>query len=438
MSIITPSSATEVVQKILQDVKDALPKTNPWLKSSLIKSNPTGLGKRVYDYYYVLRQAVKQCFPFDATDEYLQFWATLKNMLPLTSDESVGPMAWTGTIGDTVDAGSIWKVGTLEYSVDLTVTVESNEREIVSLTADGLTGVCVTSGDCNLADGMEVVISGIDQTIWNDTWENIVVTAENRFQFTIPSGMPTPTTGTNKLVTFIAALGNVTSLEKGAEYNQINGTEFTVETSLPGIDDNARCQFVGLTGGRDDEAPEEYQTRIVERWQKPRTPSNPNKLEAIVKAIPGNTRVWVHRVTPEVGAVTVFFVRDDEDSIIPEASIVLETKDAIFDSFGAQTEYEDVHVNDTLKAVPINVSISSVVPATTSMRAAIEATVRTYFRGSIREGQDFLKDRLKSDIDQTYDSKRGERLVSFNMDSPSVDSQIAFGQIAVEGTTTVS
>jgi len=184
MGIITPGSATEEIGKIQQETKAALPKSNPWLPSSIIKSHVTGLGGRTFDYYYVLRQAIKQCFPFEAKGKYAQFWAYLKNMIPYTSQKSSGGATWTGVLGSEVGIGTTWKIGTEEYTVDATETIETKVLNVVSLTADGLTAVCVTEEDNLLHSGMSVTISGAGQSEWNETWDDVAVTESKRFQFT--------------------------------------------------------------------------------------------------------------------------------------------------------------------------------------------------------------------------------------------------------------
>jgi uncharacterized phage protein gp47/JayE len=186
----------------------------------------------------------------------------------------------------------------------------------------------------------------------------------------------------------------------------------------------------------DDETDVEYEKRILDRWGRPRTPSNPATIEDVVKSIPGNTRVWVKRVTPAVGAVTVHHVRDGDTSIIPSASNLQETKDKIFAQFGAQTEYEDIHVGTA--GVPINTLISNVTPATPTMRTALLAQVRSYFRGSLEEGEDFDVKKYESHLFQTYDSKRGEKISGYQLDSPTGPTSVNAGQIAEEGTTNVN
>lgn len=435
MGIITPSSPQEEEQKILQSVKSALPKTNPWLPSSLIKSVPKGLANRTYDYYYILKNAIKQSFPYEAVDEFLQFWADLKNMTPYLSSRSIGPVTWTGVLGSVITAGTTWKVGVVEYTADSTETIEEKTVSVVSLTADGLTGVCVTSDDHNLHSGMSVTVSGANQAEWNMQWDDITITESKRFQFVIPAGMPTPATGTIE-ITYTAATGSVTSADKGAEFNQTGDTVLTAGTSITGVDDNAGCQFPGLTGGTDDETDEEYSARIVKRWKTPRTPANPATLEDVVKKIAGNTRVWVHRVTPEVGATTVYYVRDGDDDILPDASSEAETKAAVFERFGSNTDENDIYVQGP-EGVLINSVVQSVLPATTSMRAAVTATIRSFFRGAMDEGEDLTLDKYKAAIQATYDTVRGEKLQSYILDSPNVDTAVATGQIVKEGSTQV-
>lgn len=445
MPVVTPNTPNETIQQAQQDVKGELPSSNPWLESGLLRALTVMTGRRAYDIYKGLDEIFDLSWPFKAKDKYLQFWATLKNMFPLTAQKSSGPITFTGTVGNTVPSGSIWTVGTTEYSVDSNTTVETNIRNVLSLTASGSTATCVTTEDNNLRDGMSIVIAGVNDSAWNQTWTNVTVTGAQTCTFAVPGGISTPAIGTSITMSFDAALGNVTSEEKGEFNNQTNGVALESQSILPGIDDIAGTQFVGLIGGRDDETNAEYSKRIIDRWQNPQTPFNAATITDVVKYQVGgrkNTRVWVREVTPEVGAVTVYFVRDQDESIIPDASEVDEVKTALIAIKSPQTEDADIHVNDPLTAVPVDVVISQLNPSTTTMKESVKGRIRNYFRGGglsggIGEGDDLDLDNFKSDLNQTRDYQTGERIKSFDLQQPATDIVINSGQIGTEGNTSV-
>lgn len=424
-------------------MKSELPSSNPWLESGLLRSLSVMLGRRGYDFYKALDKVFDLSWPFKAKGKYLQFWATIKGMFPLTATKASGPIPFTGTVGDTVTSGSVWTVGTTEYTVDANVNVETHNRNVLSLTAAGTTATCTLTEDSDLSDGMSVVISGAVDSAWNGTWDEVSVVAAKTIQFTVPAGISTPAAGTIVL-SFDAALGNITSVEKGGFNNLTNGVILEAQSFLPGIDSSATTGFTGVTGGLDDETDEEYSVRIISRWQNPEAGINPAKIISTVKNVGGgeNTRVWVRRVTPEVGAFSTFFVRDDDESIIPDASEVAEVRDAILEIVSPNTDPDDVYVNDPFVGLSVDVVISNVFPNTSTMKESVRGRIRNYFRGGgindgLDEGQNLNLDNLKSDLYQTRDYQTGDRLQSYVLQQPVADVQIDDGEIAVEGNTSV-
>ena len=444
MSTVTPNTPNETVQQAQQDVKGELPSSNPWLESGLLRALTVMTGRRAYDLYKGLDRIETLSWPFDAKGKYLQFWATLKNMYALTAAKSAGEITFTGTVGQTVTSGSIWTVGTTEYSVDANVNVEVNTRNVSTLTASVTTATCVLTEDHNLSDGMSIDITGAVDTDWNDTFTDITVTGAQTITFAVTSGISTPAVGTI-VVSFDAALGSVTSVENGEYNNQTNGVTLTSQSTLPGIDSTAGTQYTGLIDGRDDETTAEYQARVVSRWQNPQTPFNAATIIDTVKNTVGggkNTRIWVYEVTPKIGAVTIYFVRDEDESIIPDASEIAEAKAAIVAIKSPQTDDANIHVNDTLTAYPINIVMSQLIPSTTTMKESVKGRIRNYFRGGgltggIGQGDNFSLESFKSDLYQTRDYQTGERLLSFDLQQPVSDQTIADGEIATEGITSV-
>jgi uncharacterized phage protein gp47/JayE len=436
MGINLPNSATEVINRIVAEVKGELPKSNPYLADSLIRSTPVGLGQRVYDYYYELKQAIKESFPNSATEERLQMWADIKNMLPLEATKGSGPVTWTGVAGSIVPSTSVWTIGSLEYSPESDVSIVAKEFAVTNLTASGTTAVCITADDHLIHSGMSIAIAGANEAGWNATWSDVEVVGTKQFQFTVPDGLVSPATGTI-VVQYTGGSENVVCSTKGTGTNQEGGTGLAVQSTVAGVNDTAGTQYEGIQGGIDDETEQKYQERVVYRWRNPQTPFNPATIESKIREINGNTRVWVHRVTPVVGAVTAYFVRDNDESIIPSASEVQTALDVIVAISPGHTEESDIHV-EAPTGVPYDVVISNVVPDTYSMRQSVQDVVDSHFRGGIDEGEDMDVEKLSSAIFQTYDVTLGEKLKSFTLDSPTADGITSRGQIPVLGTLTVN
>lgn len=437
MSVNLPDTSEEVTSRIQTDVKGELDNSNPWLADSFIRSVAVGNGNRIFDYYFQLKRGLLEVFPNTATSIWLQFWADLKNITPLLATPGSGPVTFTGgSVGLIIGATKVITIGSLEYTLDADATFANLLRTVSVLNASGTTATCVTDDDHNYTTGMEVTFAGANETEWNVAWSPVTVTGNKSFTFTVPLSVTSPATGTIT-VTTLGAPGNVTCTEGGIGTNQDGATQFTLQTPIPTVNDTVVAQFEGIQGGTNDETTEEYQARVTDRWQNPQTPFNPATIESTIKEINGNTRVWVHRVTPAAGAVTSYFVRDNDDTIIPSVSEVATAQAAVVAISPANTEEADIHT-EACVAVPIDVTVSNAVPNTTTMREAIEDTIRSYYRGALREGQDHTVDGLKSAIQQTFDIVKGVAIADYDLDAPTTDTAVPTGSIANEGTVTVN
>ena len=85
------------------------------------------------------------------------------------------------------------------------------------------------------------------------------------------------------------------------------------------------------------------------------------------------------------------------------------------------------------------VNITNVTPSTDSMRSAVEAQVRTYYRSRNEEGVDDNRSNLIAFIGQTYDSERNESLISFDLNQPLIENTTCnTGELVVLNSLSVS
>lgn len=438
MSILNsiPTSAKEVVDRISQDVKNELSDSNPWLRNSFIRSIVVGLGNGFYDFYTALRQAIKQTDPFGATGDRLDIWRVLKNITPISADEANGNIIITGTIGTIIPGSTTYKFSDLEYQTVADTQIAMIEKLVSGITVVGTVATVTTTTAHEFGKGINITIVNAEQPEFNDTWEISNITAEDQFEIIVPLG--TPPIGTGVISALVdGVVAEVQSTEKGSLYNQDKDLVLTVESTIAGADDDAVVTFDGITGGLDDETDQELRDRTTERWQNPHCNFNPAIIEATIKAIPGNTRVWVHRVTPKVGEVTIYFVRDNDDTIIPSLSQVGFAKQAIVDISNPDMDVPDIHVNEDLTGIEVDNVVTNITPQTVTMENAVKASIKAFYRGELREGQGLQIDNLKGYIAQTYDVQANQKLEDFTLNAPAADVTANMGEIIIEGTTSV-
>lgn len=445
---IIPESAEQEISAIQTDVKSALPASDPWLKFSKIKAVCIGLGRRNFAFYYQLRAMWRQYFPATSTGVFRDMWASFLNISPVVASKSSGYVTATGTNGSTISAGQIAKIGDYSYTVLSTVNVATRSISISSLTRSGTVAMCTTSASHELASGMNVTIAGATETEWNTTFYSINVTSGSTFTFSVPVGYTATTTGT-RTIGIATATVSMRSIDSGAATNQDSGVQLTWESTITGVDDTCYVQFAGITGGADaddqDDPESGYNKRINTKFSEPLTLNNPEHIKQLIMGIDkANTRVWVRwrwnngiAQREEAGCFSAFFVRDGDDNIIPTASYVAAAKSAVMNIMTPNVDEDDVFIEAPLP-VSVNITISSVLPATTSMKLAVTAQIDSFFRNYNEEGQNMSIDRFRGFIYQTWDSSAGEQIQSFEMTSPYIDQEVEIGQLAMPGTVSVS
>lgn len=124
-----------------------------------------------------------------------------------------------------------------------------------------------------------------------------------------------------------SGLVDITCTEAGQNGNAESGTVLTFVSPVAGIQSTATASEI--SGGADAETIESRRERLEERVQEP--PHGGSLADYIkwAKEVPGVTRVWPKALWLGAGTVGVFFVRDNDASIIPDASEVAAVQEYI-------------------------------------------------------------------------------------------------------------
>ena len=158
-------------------------------------------------------------------------------------------------------------------------------------------------------------------------------------------------------------------------------------------------------------------------------------IERKVKEVSGITRVFVEEITPAAGQVTVYFTRDNDDSIIPDASEVNTAKDKLLEIKAAHVDDSDVIVAAPT-GVTVDFTFSALSPNTSDMQAAVTANLQALFRDDTTVGEDLLRVAFEGAIFNTIDPDTGDSVASFTLSTPVADVPISSGEIPVLGNIT--
>lgn len=427
-----PSNVKQLENRALTDLARELPTTaNPFLEESWFRALGIAIARRVYEFYKQLRILEREAIPVTAVDK-LPLWASYWGIIRLAATAATGNIVATGTPGSIIPQGATLQSSDgNSYGVANDVTIQNNSVGINSLSRVGLVATAVLASDQSLFVGLEVTISGANESPYNGTFEIDEVLDTDTFTYTLPSDPGGAATGTI-LGAWVSGVMEVSSVDFGQTQNLDANEKVTFSTPIVGVDSAAYVDFGAVGGGTDQETDAELRSRLLSRVQNPVALFNAAAIEAKAKEVAGVTDVFVEEITPDVGQVTVYFTRVNDASPIPTASEVETVYQKILEIKPAHTADEDVIVLAPTD-VPATFSFSALSPDTSTMREAIENSLRALLLDEGVVGEPITEDQYRAAIVQTVDPQTGERVVSFTLTTPTVDLGGAAGEYVTFG-----
>jgi len=434
MAIDLPTSATEIDQRMKVDVNRELPNANPFLKNSWLGALVTALANRVYDFHYALKKAEREAIP-DTAVINLEQWAAIWNILRKAASPATGNINVTGTATTTVPAGTLWTTTDgIRYQSTIVKTIAAQALAVSTITRSGTVATLTTVSDHLLASNTIITITGAAQPGYNVTSVECTVTSATTLNYT-PVGSPaSPATGT-PVLNVSAVSVPIQALDFGEDANQDFDTPLTLASPITNVDDVANVDYSALGGGSDQETDASLRERMLYKIQNPIAHFNSAEIISVAKAIPGVTRVWVEEITPAVGQVTIYFMRDNDADTIPDASEIATVKAAIVEIMPGNTDATDVIVGAPTE-VSTDFVFSAISPDTATMEAAIAESLAQFFAERTEVGADVVAEAYNAAIFNTVDLVTGASLTSFTLTSPAADITIASGEIGTLGAVT--
>lgn len=425
-----------VFQKIIDrnraDIAANLPGVDPTIFGSYVRALADSQSGRSLDVIELQKQLLKELFPQTSSGEYLARWAEYEGLIKNPATGATGPVTFTGTIGSVIP-----KIGTSLnsvtgdlYSIAADLTLAAQSLGVTSLTRAGTTATATTANDHSMATGQQVTIAGANETDYNGTF-TITVIAADKFEYTLTGTPSTPATGAIT-ASYDGGSVNVTSDDIGEDKNLDSGAQLSLVTPISGVDATAFVQFATVGGGTDTESDDDFLVRILQSRSNPVANFNIAAIEKKALSIAGVTRVKVKRITPYIGAVTVLFVRDNDDNIIPDASEVLAVKTAILEILQATSDESDVFVTAPTP-VSTDYTFTSISPDTATMRTAIQNNLAAFYEDEVTFEADITEDKYRAAIINTIDPDTGDTLTAFALSTPSGDITITTDEIGVLG-----
>jgi len=428
--MITKPNYNEIINRIRADIASYLPDVDPTIFGSFIRALSDSLAGRSFDVILLLDQLEKELFPQTASGEYLERWAHYEALTrnPATSSSGLITITGLGTIDINTELTS--EDGNI-YTTDEEIILTNQNSALSSLTRSGSVVTGTTASSHYLASNQTVTISNATEDEYNGDFQ-ITVLSETTFTYNIDDTPSSPATGSPN-VSFNGGSVNVTSQDQGLDLNIDSGGKLILSSPIVGVDTNCYVQYTKISGGTDAETDEDLLVRVMQSRSNPVANFNSAAIEKIVRTIPGVTRVWIQHTTPNIGDVTIYFVRDNnETTIIPDAGEINTVKDKILEIKPANTSDSAVYVYAPTP-ITTDYTFSAINPDTSTMRTAIENSLTALYEDSVTFGENITEDKYRSAIIDTIDLETGDSLISFTLTTPTTDITIDDGEIGILG-----
>jgi uncharacterized phage protein gp47/JayE len=166
----------------------------------------------------------------------------------------------------------------------------------------------------------------------------------------------------------------VRALEVGAASELAEGDELQLTSERAGYTVGV-VESGGITGGTDAEDDEAYRTRVLERFAQPPHGGGPGDYRRWALEVAGVTRAWERANRVRLGTVSLAFVMDDRDNIIPLQDDV----DTVLAYLAARQpiDLSDLYVSAPI-AQPVTMTIT-LSPNTPDVQTAVLAELDTLF-----------------------------------------------------------
>lgn len=426
----------------IAELRRSMPTIDPTVPNQWGFTFVTSMAALAFSLSLSLKDLLRQLFPQTAGGEFLDLWGQWENIPRPPATESTGDISIEGVDTTLIPIGTVFTgANGLDYTSNLGASVDVVSQSITSLTRVGTTVTAITASNHTLATGISCTISGAIETDYNGTFV-INVTDRDQFTYEITGTPTTPATGTIEYTSTYAVV-NVTSDTTGINTIISGAGELTLKESIEDIDDSGFVQFDGISGGADILEDDEYRELIILSRSDITGVFTPDQIKVAVLSVSGNTRVFIKKPTntgaggsldPAPGQVSIFFLRDNDPSILPSPELIATTKQAIIDNgkLPAHTAEEDVLVQGPTLVEQAFV-FSAISPDTSTMRTAITANLQAFFEDTIEFEEDVPVDSYRAAIQATQDTVTNDILSSFTLSSPTIDIVVTDGEIATFG-----
>ncbi|MGY8624169.1 baseplate J/gp47 family protein [Chromobacterium violaceum] len=244
--------------------------------------------------------------------------------------------------------------------------------------------------------------------------------------FAVVDGVTLPDTGT------AAATVRLICVQPGAAGNTEPGAKLRLVNPVPGINGELEVLAPGLSGGADLESIDELRARVMEARYNSGQVGRAQDWELWTREVPGVTRAWAAPKLLGAGSIGVYFVRDGDPDLIPDAAEVAAVQ-AHLEQTG--TPFSEIYALAPIRR-PIDFRIR-LTPDTPAIRQAVTdalAAVLASEGAPVRSGTTTPATIPRSHITEQISGAPGE--YDHQLLAPAADIVCGVGELAVMGNIT--
>lgn len=435
-----PESAQELKAQNRADIQNQIPESDPFVEQNWVTAVSDSNANRQFDFFQQIPILRGQMFWDTATGDSLNRWANIWVGAPNAATQSNGNVMATGTLGSPIAAGKqLTSSDGSTYEVTAGVVISTTVVSVTTLTSVGTTATFVLASDQPLANNVLITVAGANETEYNGTFTPTMLDTDTG-TYTFAGSGTSPATGTIT-ITFTAAVVPVISIDFGQDVNQDANATLTFTSTIAGVDSQTSVDQGELGGGTDEESETDYRDRMLERVRGYLAFFSVDTIKVFIRdTVAGVTKVWVFDPDDpqggDPGQTIIYFIRGNDDDIIPSGSEVQDVKD-VMDAVQkpAHMASADLIVNAPTP-ITTNFVFSAISPDTTTMRSAIEANLAAYMLDETGVGEAVTEDQYRSVIQSTFDTETGAELSTFTLSAPAGDLGGNAGELVVLGTVT--
>lgn len=435
LEFYTPPEIEEIIARCKTYVKSELKELNPTDQNNLIYSLIVALSNLSNDINKEIQlDILPNVFPqYCKNETSLSTFSEIKNVPRTPATSSSGVITIQGNILSIIPLGTVLIANNKQYKTQNTVEINNQSINLNSLSVNGTLVTAKTSSTHNFASNNIVTISGAKEEKLNGDFV-ISVNGLDSFTYNISETLTVKETDGLTASANIAVM-NIKCLETGADTNLKNGDSLSLETPIEGVNSNAYVQYSGVSGGSDLQEFNDWKNNVVFRYQNPITYFNVNNIKKVALSVSGVTKVWVYPTTPKVGQVTVYFIRGNDEDVIPDANEVNEVSQKIKELRNVKDDPADVFVYAPNPKV-VNFTFNSITPNTPTMKDAIKNSLKQLFEDSVELGVSLKQKDYNNAIGNSYDMETGNKLKDYTLSTPSEDITVQSGELPILGDVT--